>query len=273
MEVRGEVVKTKEATSLFIVSRKAKGLSPETIRWYEGILQVFTRQYRKLPTQPTAIERFLLSCQAGDERRHGYYRTLRCFYGFLQKRRQIKNPMDLIESPRRSRKQSKILTPIELNNVLNYPHRSNIKAALLFLTDSGARLGELHSLTIDCLGETPWGFTATITGKTGIRTIPISYETYHSLMITLPFKITKHHLGVIIAKAIRKADVEGTAHVLRHSFATLWQGDDLVLQQIMGHRHLSTTMMYRHLRIEMMLRQHSQFSPLKMVLTSSKSML
>lgn len=264
---------TEVAIKAFLNSRISKGLSPNTIRWYRGILLTFAKQHKKLPKKPEDIERFLAGCRAGDERRHGYYRSLRCFYGFLQKRFKVANPIKSIDPPRRTRKQPKFLVPSDLNHLLNYTMQPRVKTAIISLVDTGARLSEIGTLTINELVQTPWGFTARIQGKTGMRIVPISYDTYHALMVHLPFRVKPHRLGRLISLTMKSAGVKGNAQALRHTFATLWQGDELVLQQIMGHSNLATTKLYRHLRTQMLSAQHSQFSPLKMVLSTSKSML
>lgn len=265
-------METLKAVTLFIRSRQAKNLAPDSIRWYRGILLLFAQSFPRLPSKPEDIEGFLIECRAGDERRHGYYRALRCFYRFLHKRLRVKNPVELLDAPRRSHKEPDFLHPEAINKLLAYPHPSKIKATLLFLVDTGARPGELATLALDNLAETPWGFMAIIKGKTGTRLVPISYETYHALMVNLPLGYTSYRLRRLISKAFEKAGVKGSAINLRHSFGTLWEGDELVLQQIMGHTHLSTTRIYRHLRIRIISEQHHRYSPLKMVQSSSKDM-
>lgn len=260
------------AVSQFILSRQAKGLSKRTIEWYRGILKRFSRHYTSLPKDSTTVEEFLASITAGDERRHGYYRALRCFYRFANKRFGYPNPMDTIEPPKRSHKNPHWLTPEQLYTLLAFPNTPKIKAALLFLLDTGARLGELSGIQIDDLTDTPWGHVVNIHGKTGARSVPISYETYHALMVNLPLGYSTARLGRLISQAVHQAGLAGGAHSLRHTFATLWEGDELVLQQIMGHAHLSTTKMYRHLRTRMLSQQHHQYSPLKTLLSSSKEM-
>lgn len=266
-------LKTAKAIDLFIQSREARGLASSTIRWYAGILNQYAQDYPRLPKSPEDIERFIIRCQGGDERRHGYYRALRCFYRFLNRRRRIRNPVDIVDPPRRLPKYPNILMPDDIDKLLAYPHPPKIKTALLFFIDTGARLGEALSLDIKVLKETPWGFTTTITGKTGMRIVPLNYETYHALMVNLPFNYTEHRLGRKIAQAFKEAGVKGSAITLRHTFATLWEGDELILQQIMGHAHLSTTRIYRHLRTQLVSEQHHKYSPLNMVLSRSKDML
>lgn len=266
-------MRTMEAVDIFLKSRQSKGLSPQTLRWYRGILFLFAKQFPRLPKSPSDIEEFLVNCQAGDERRHGYYRALRCFYRFLNKRLNIPNPVEMVDPPRRCRKYPRPLMPEDVDKLLAYPHSPKIKTALLFLVDTGARLGELTDLNIDMLAQTPWGFAAIIKGKTGTRTVALNYETYHALMVNLPLGYSRYRLRRKIAQAFKEAGVKGSALTLRHSFATFWEGDELILQQIMGHAHLSTTRLYRQLRIKRLTEQHHKYSLLNMVLSTSKSML
>lgn len=92
-------------------------------------------------------------------------------------------------------------------------------------------------------------------------------------MVNLPLGYTKYRLGRKLAQAFKDAQVKGAAHALRHTFGTLWEGDELTLQRIMGHAHLSTTEIYRHLRTKILSQQHQRYSPLTMVLSTSKSMI
>jgi len=226
-----------------------------------------------LPRKDEQIEDFIASCQAGDERKHGYYRALRAFYTFLHRRHKIPNPMEYIDAPRRKPKKPKPLIIDELDQLLAYPHLPKIKAALLFLADTGCRVGEAADLTPSDLTKTAWGYIARIRGKTGDRLVPISPETYQALVKYLPFGFTTYRFRRLISQAFKDARVKGSGINLRHTFATVWLGDELILQQIMGHAHLSTTRIYRALRTEIISAQHSQYSPLKMVLSRSRSML
>jgi integrase len=266
-------MKTDEAIELFLKSRKARGLSEQSVRWYQGILSKFNNIYSRLPEKPDAIYDFLSKCQAGDERLHGYYRTLRVFYNFICRYYDLKNPIDKVDPPKRRPKRPRPLTPEELDQLLSYPHNAKIKAALIFLTDTGARVGELTDLTPSDISNTQYGYIVKISGKTGVRYVPICHETYIALIQVLPFGYTAYRLRRLISQAFTDANVQGSGINLRHTFGTLWRGDELVLQRIMGHSHLSTTMIYRALRTELMSEQHEMYSPLKMILGSSKRML
>ena len=48
--------------------------------------------------------------------------------------------------------------------------------------------------------------------------------------------------------------------------------DELILQRIMGHAHLSTTKIYRQLRVANLCEQHHIYSPLNMIMRGTKRM-
>lgn len=264
---------TLEAISLFLQSRQAKGLSAMTMRWYRGTLGGFALKFKKLPKRPEPIEEFLISLPVGDERRHGYYRAIRALYRWLHKRRKIANPIDLIDPPKRSPKQRGFLTPDQIDQLISFPHIPVIKACLIFLVDTGCRISELASISREEFVETPWGWIVKVKGKTGERYLPVSTEVYNAIVGYLPLPFTPYRLRIKIARAFKDAHIGGSSLTLRHTFGTLWEGDELVLQRIMGHSSLQTTKIYRQPRIELMARQHHRFSPLNMVFAWSKSML
>jgi integrase len=266
-------METLDAVQAFLKSRQAKGLSRFTVSWYRGILLDFAGMFPELPDTPSAIEDFLIRCKAGDERRHGYFRALRAFYRFLYRRFKIENVIALVEPPKRQPKRPHPLTLDELDQLLSFPHPPRIRVALMFLADSGARVGEAARLKPQDLTETEWGPVARVTGKTGARIIPVSESTYQALTQTLPFRLSPNRLCRLISRSFRDARVKGTAHTLRHTFGTYWEGDELILQYILGHAHLSTTQMYRQLRTRKMCEQHHEHSPLKMVLANRQMSL
>jgi integrase/recombinase XerD len=262
-------METSIAISAFLKSRQAKGLSKRTITWYRIILTKFSEMFPDLPDNPSAIDDFLSSCRGGDERRHGYFRTIRAFYRFLYRRFKIINVIDLVETPKRRKKQPKPITLDQLDQLLSFPHNLRAMAAILFLADSGARIGELANLTKDDIFVCEWGPLARINGKTGERTIPISESTYQILLKVLPFNVKVDQLTRIVSWAFRDAHVKGSAHNLRHTFGTYWGGKDiLMLKRIMGHSNISTTEIYRGLQFKDMCEQQHKFSPLRAVQTN-----
>jgi integrase len=267
-------MKTKEALESFLYSCRARGLSDRTIDWYAGILVKFGLMYLKLPKKPEDCEAFIISCPGGDERRHGYYRALRSFYNYAVYRLKLKhNPMEHIPSPRVKVKLPRPLTIEQLNQLLSYPHKGRIKAILLFLADTGTRLGELVNLSPADIIDTAAGYIASVTGKTGARFVPLSPEVYLSIIKYLPLNISRGRASHLILRAFQDAHIPGSAHSLRHTFGTLWRGDIDVLRLILGHSKISTTMMYRKLQIENLSQAHNIYSPLRLVLPLSRSMI
>jgi integrase len=233
--------------------------------WYKVTLKPFAAAFPVLPKIPAAIEDFLIRCRAGDERRHGYYRALRAFYRFLARRFKVKNIVSMVDAPRRQAKRPRPLTLDELDQLLTFPHPRRIQAALVFMADSGARCGETARLGVADLIETEWGPVARVTGKTGSRFVPISESTYQLLLQELPLRLSANRLCRLVSAAFREAHVKGTAHSLRHTFGTYWEGDEMILQHILGHASITTTQVYRQLRTKKMSEQHHEYSPIRMI--------
>jgi integrase/ribosomal protein L37E len=67
----------------------------------------------------------------------------------------------------------KLLDPDEIQRLVDVCDNSRDRALMIFLTESGVRLGELLSMKIGDFKPNDVGGKVTITGKTGERTIPI----------------------------------------------------------------------------------------------------
>lgn len=257
---------TTDAIELFIDSRKARGDSPHTLKWYRLILSYYAEMYETLPEQPEHVEKFLASCRGGDERRHGFWRTLRAFYRFLFRRHKILyNPIIDIDPPRRKPKIPQILNIEELRHLINSEKDERVQAYIVFLADTGARVGELDNLQPTDFQTTPWGMVTRLDGKTGPRLVPVSQEAYDAVINYLPVPYKTDWLTRHISQAFKEAKLHGTAHTLRHSMATNWEGSEFALQSILGHSNFEMLRRYRNLRMQKISLQHAQFSPLRLI--------
>ncbi|MFB5661567.1 site-specific tyrosine recombinase XerD [Alteribacillus sp. HJP-4] len=203
--------------------------------------------------------------------------SLRAFHQFLlREQRSTKDPSELIEIPRGEKKLPDILTPKEVEKLLeaadgvNSFDRRN-KAMLELMYATGLRVSELCSLEKGDI-HLQMGFVH-CTGKgSKERIVPLgkiageAIERYIHKARPQLMKNRKHdilfvnHLGTGLSrqgfwKILKKSAVKAglgkklTPHTLRHSFAThlLENGADLrAVQEMLGHSDISTTQIYTH---------------------------
>ncbi len=189
------------------------------------------------------------------------------------------NPLDKMKRPKFERKLPHFFTEGEMDLLLRIPDVSDIfgirnKAILELIYSSGLRIGEVASILISDLDHKRR--LVRISGKGGKqRIVPMGAIALQSIRDYLdsrhelnPANEEKHlfvtrsgkpfnnkQLNVILQRYIRLvAQQKGySPHTLRHSFAThlLSRGADLrAIQEMLGHRNLSTTETYTHVTLE-----------------------
>lgn len=275
-------MKTLAAAQSFLQNRRALNRRPKTLTWYQCNLNKFASLYPDLPIKPEAIEEFFVTAvpDEQDERRHGYYRTLKALYRFTCRRHRIPNPMDLISPPSRRTKVRPTLSAQEMMLLLRQAESLRDRAILSLLIDSGPRSGEVISLRRRNIFED----YIKVDGKTGEREIPISDETrrlllalasgngkddfvFHSQRGTL----TPSGMYQIVQKHMLKAGITGPKlgpHRCRHAFGKNFiknGGDTRSLQKIMGHANISTTEIYVDLSRDDIVAKHHLYTPLRSV--------
>lgn len=265
--------RTKQLIQDFLTSRRARGLSRETISWYGRMLAPFYRLCPDLPRRPQQIERFLGALEVGDESRHAYYRAIRAFYGWHYRRDKAGNPMLDIGAPKRRRKVPYSLSLAELGYLMLVMLSPRDRAFVDLLVDTGIRSSEALGLCrCDVLQD-----TILVTGKTGQREVPVSGIVRDELL-RLPGKdvlftgtrgqLTRSGAYRIVKLALARAGIsprKAGPHTLRHTFGRqyIMAGGDLVsLQRILGHSDIATTRIYAELDLRDITVQHAKFSPL-----------
>lgn len=272
---------THEGVSAFLASAKARRLSPRTIEWYAMILNRFAHRFNQLPTRAEPVEVFLGEVNGSAETRRGYYRGLRAFYRFLEKRHRVRNPMAVISPPPARRKLPRSLSIVELGWMLAVPLSRRDRTLVSLLIDTGIRIGEALSLSPADIGEQ----TIRVSGKTGEREVPVSSLVLEQLRglgdgrhVFLGHKgpLTRSGGYSIVRQAMKKAGIEGRKsgpHTLRHTLGRQYisAGGDLVsLQRILGHSSIQTTRIYAEMAMDDITRQHHRFTPLKTALLASQ---
>lgn len=150
------------------------------------------------------------------------------------------------------------------------------------LLDTGVRLGELASLTWAGVGKG----SVTVSGKTGMRTVPISQRTQEmlvglgnieSLWVGRKGPLSYDGVHIALRRLVRRAGVSGKKqgpHTFRHTFATeyLRGGGSLwTLQRILGHTSITVTQAYLHLVHDDLAVGHETFSPLRLVYPAAEA--
>ncbi|MDP7086974.1 MAG: tyrosine recombinase XerC, partial [Phycisphaerales bacterium] len=209
--------------------------------------------------------------------------TLRSFHKWLERTGVIsRNPMTIIRTPRQSRRLPKAITVADVEKLLAAPEAATLlgcrdRAMLETLYSTGIRVSELVGIDIHHVDEP--GQALIVSGKgRRERIVPLGTHALraisdwistrrrhgHELLAEEPLFINRHGTRISTRSVRRKVSkyLEQTGldpgispHTLRHSFAThlLDNGADLrAVQELLGHRSLSTTQVYTHLTTQRM---------------------
>lgn len=192
--------------------------------------------------------------------RRAYWLWLRSWFGWcVQAGLREDNPTDKIAKPHAGRRAIRVIDRGHVERLLAVPVRSRTRLMILLGAYQGLRVSEIakiHSRDVDLISG-----TLHVIGKGDVSaTLPL-----HPLVAShaagragwwFPSSqnASGHVLGAsvgdTIGDAMRRASIPGTAHSLRHWYATelLSCGVDLrTIQQLMRHASLATTEQYLHL--------------------------
>lgn len=244
------------------------------------------------------VRSFLIEVGQGKSRRtlHNQISALRTFYRYLRKQGIVKtHPFVGLSLPKPERALPKFLTEIQMKQLLRAPlllrdegklgefeaFRDSLILELLY--GGGLRVSELCALKHGQV-DTKQG-VARISGKGGKeRLCPLGSVAIHGLQTFIQrFGLTAEWSDPVICRrngrqmnprqiqkrlkihlAAAGLPFDMTPHKLRHSFAThmLDRGADLrVVQELLGHSHLSTTQIYTHISITRLKEAHKQAHP------------
>lgn len=238
--------------------------------------------------------RLYLSDLGLSRKTQGYHAiALRSFLKWLIRHDYKVMAPDKIDLPKVAERQVKFLTGEQVDRLLNAPTSSNIqgirdKAILEVLFSTGLRVSELTSLDREKIDFNRREFG--ITGKGGrARVVFLSSracdylkkyldsrkDNYKPLFIrhkgkidpTMPdnkMRLTPRSVERLVKKYVHKVKlpVEATPHSIRHSYATdlLIAGADMrSVQEMLGHKNISTTQIYTHVTNKQLKDIHETF--------------
>ena len=227
---------------------------------------------------PLDLRRYLADLKRADYSRATVARklaTLRSFYKFLARSGEVAhNPVKLIRTPRQERRLPKFLQPGEVERLLAATKGNDLlalrdAAILEVLYSTGMRVSELVAMDLEHVD--PIGEVVRVRGKgKRERLAPLGSYALRALERYLAARadagpvekkavFVNRHGRRLSTRSVRRKlakylaiaglDPKVSPHTLRHSFAThmLERGADLrAVQELLGHRSLSTTQIYTH---------------------------
>ena len=224
----------------------------------------------------------------------GYHAiALRSFLKWLIKNDYQVMAPDKIDLPKVTDRQVKFLSGEMVDRLLNAPSLSTIqgkrdKAILEVLFSTGLRVSELTNLNRDKInlergefgvmgkgGRSRVVFLSTRAAEWLKKYLDERDDKYNPVFIhhqgksdpTTPdekMRLTPRSVQRMLKKYVRKIKlpVDATPHVLRHSFATdlLMAGADIrSVQEMLGHKNISTTQIYTHVTNKQLREVHQAF--------------
>jgi integrase/recombinase XerC len=278
-----------------------KDASPHTVRGYAHDLREFERfatnhagngvSARSLVD---AIDLRVVRAWLADLHRRGLdaatvtrrLAALRSWFRFLVRQGVVaRNPAREARGPRRPRKLVGFLpideaTALVDARALAGPHRERDVAILELLYASGLRVSELAGLDLDDVDA--GARTVRVLGKgRRERIVPFgsaaarALDAWRARRGPAPGALFLNHRGgrltarsidTLVRRSARAAGITRrvTPHTLRHTFAThlLDAGADLrAIQELLGHRRLSTTQQYTHVAADQLMRVYDAAHP------------
>lgn len=215
--------------------------------------------------------------------------SIRTFFEFLIRNGTIKsNPAKLVPTPKGEKRLPTFLTVDEVVKLVETPGSENVyesrdRAILELLYSCGLRVSELVginlnnldliSMSVKVLGKgnkermVPLGSKACAAIKTYLsQRLDLKPEDDYLFVNSRGGRLSTRSIDRIIKKyaAISGIPKNISPHVLRHTFAThlLGGGADLrAIQEMLGHKSLSTTQRYTHISIEKIMEIYDKTHP------------
>ena len=264
-----------------------RGLSENTINSYGIDLKLFLEYLREneIPSfkqvNKEVIVNYMQSEKNNNKANSSILRSvssLRKFFQYLAQEKIIeKDPMLLIDTPKKKQHLPQVLTKEEVEKLLRSPNTGQVlglrdRAMLELMYATGLRISEIINLKLADLHLT-MGTLQTLGKGHKERIVPVGDEAIkwvnryleearpkllkqkRSNYLFLNFhgnNLTRQGVWKNLKAEVRKAGIQKniTPHTLRHSFAThiLENGADLrIVQELLGHADISTTQIYTHL--------------------------
>ncbi len=270
--------------------RAERSASPHTLRAYQfDLTQFLAFVQKKYPQDPVFLKNarlivrdYLSTLHEQNHERATLLRSiavLRAFFKFLVREELMaQTPFVGLPMPKREKRLPRVLSEEEMRRLLSFPLKARTKtglrdmALLELLYSSGLRISELCQLNVEDVDvwtgmvrvfgkgsrerEVPVGETAQKAIRAYVESRPKALRRGVALFLNpRGFRLSDRGARGIVSKWVRTAALRHqiSPHAFRHSFAThlLNRGCDLrSVQEMLGHRNLTTTQNYTHVTTE-----------------------
>jgi integrase/recombinase XerD len=265
----------------FVEDMQRRNLAARTISTYAAAVAAFARHFRRSPEHLDAehvrqYQLHLIAQRASWSRFNQAVCALRFFYGVTLRRPNI---VEMIPFAKKPRALPAVLSPGEVSRLIASAPDERFTVLLQTTYACGLRISEVTRLRIADI-DAGRRVVHIRSGKGGKdRLVPLSpvllqrlrgyWRTHRPSDWLFPglkagSPLSTGQVQRLFRLAVQAAGItkKASMHTLRHSYAThmLESGTDLAtLQHLLGHNHLSTTMLYIHLRQDHL---HRTISPL-----------
>ncbi len=279
-----------------------KGLSKNTVLAYSADLKMFSTYIDGLGVVDVKavtaehVRGFLAGLKGTGTSLSSLVRyqvTIRNFFRFMLKEGVLrKDPVLILEMPRRDRRLPQVMSEQEVERLLAGPssiadadRRARDSAMLELLYATGLRVSELVELRLNSIEMTvgyvrvrgkggkerivPMGDVAkgaVVAYLSSARQAYLTRDTDYLFLTQRGGRFTRQGFWKLLKGYLTSLNITKhvTPHTMRHSFAThlLANGADLRSVQLMlGHSDISTTQIYTHINAEMLRRMYDRYHP------------
>jgi site-specific recombinase XerD len=283
-----------DAIDEFLLARRADGLSENTLGWYSSLLSTFRAQFDDpdvASVSTAALRRYIVHLRESDyapDTIYAHIKALHALFKWLAEEYEIKNPMKHIAYPKQppthQPKRAQDSDIVRMLAVCGEDAQGVRDRAIIgFLTDTGCRAAGLVGLTLEHLNlehrrayvrekGQKWRMvffsaaTAAFLEAWLAMHEPGLDVVFYNTHLSSP--LTVSGLYQITRRIARAAGVEGPVnpHAFRHRFGVQFMlsgGDSGVLQQIMGHSDVQTTISrYGQMSDQQLAAAHRKVKPL-----------
>lgn len=249
----------------FVLNMEQEGLSPRTVELYLTAFDQFAGWIGDTPVDKVTgqdVQRWIVSLETSQTTRAIRYNGLRAVFKWVVRDQELeRSPFEGLKPPKIRYEPPAYPSDEDIEKLIDAaedkknPDRIRDAAMIRFTIDTGVRLGELASLTVDRIDYKKR--QAVVTGKTGTHTVRFTPATAvaierwvrqrrKSRWADLPDlwlgqrgPMTDSGITQRFETLFKAAGVQGRQHLLRHRAAAMWLkygGSTQSLEALMGWR-------------------------------------